>query len=77
MKEKIIFMLIDVIFLPRKLKSVVDKVARIKLNVLKLIVFLCTKHLEMQIIWKKDKSRVSNKVNKINLRRETKIIILT
>jgi len=70
-------MLIDVIFLPRKLKSVVDKVARIKLNVLKLIVFLCTKHLEMQIIWKKDKSRVSNKVNKINLRRETKIIILT
>ena len=77
MKEKIIFMLIDVIFLPRKLKSVVDKVARIKLNVLKLIVFLCTKHLEMQIIWKKDKSQVSNKVNKINLRRETKIIILT
>ena len=70
-------MLIDVIFLPRKLKSVVDKVARIKLNVLKLIVFLCTKHLEMQIIWKKDKSQVSNKVNKINLRRETKIIILT
>ena len=70
-------MLIDVIFLPRKLKSVVDKVARIKLNVLKLIVFLGTKHLEMQIIWKKDKSQVSNKVNKINLRRETKIIILT
>ena len=67
-------------FLPRKLKSVVkefDKVARIKLNVPKLIAFLCTKHLEMQMIWKNDKNRVSNKVNKINLRCETKIIILT
>ena len=66
--------------MPRKLKSVVkefDKVARIKLNVPKLIAFLCTKHLEMQMILKNDKNRVSNKVNKINLRCETKIIILT
>lgn len=47
MKEKIIFILIDVIFClgTKRVVKEFDKVARIKLNVPKLTAFLCTKHL--------------------------------